>query len=365
MTPGWNLPWTEEENAWVLENPGALYVDFRTAFPNSTRTNEAFAGHRKRMLRRLGKSEEGKALRLAGKMRHRPNTRPDMPPLQWDKAESDFSWREMTRLMRDAQEIAKRASGSQDRAHFHIETNRPAAVIFLSDWHFGSWGTDYTTFERVTDLILENKLWMAVLGDMIQMSIKLRNVLEISDNLLPPRLQHRGIASWLEEVESQVLWSTWDNHAVMREEAASGFSQYAELFREKVVYHSGIGHVDLAVGNETYRIATSHRFRGNSYLNPTHGQMRYGRMEGQDREIIVAGDSHTPAVTHYADGGTPKLAINCGTLQTDSGYAKRHFAMNTLDWMPVVEFSPDPHLWTYYPTIDHYLFSLRRDRMQV
>jgi hypothetical protein len=127
------------------------------------------------------------------------------------------------------------------------------------------------------------------------------------------------------------------------------------MFREKTVYHSGIGHVDLTVGRETYAIATSHRFRGNSILNPTHGQMRYGRFEGLDREVIVAGDSHTPAVQTYADGPMPRVAINCGSLQTDSGYAKRFYSLDTHDWMPVVEFFPDRHLFMPYPSLTHWL----------
>ena len=57
---------------------------------------------------------------------------------------------------------------------------------------------------------------------------------------------------------------------------------------------------------------------------------------------------------YYTDGPLPRIAVNCGTTQTDSGYAKRHFSLFTHDWMPTVEFWPDRHLMLVHPTLGHY-----------
>lgn len=334
----------EDAEAYIAANPGD-FDGFAARWPGFSR--DAWRAKRNRM-------------RLAGllapqPMRRRPDTPAALPPLDWDKAEIDFHWSDVLKPLEDLQAIAKAASGSQDRARFRIETDAPAPVLFLADVHIGSWGTSYSKIAEITRFIQEHKIWVACLGDLLQMSIKLRNVLEVSDNAIPPHLQMRFLGSWLEDIAPHILWSTYDNHSVMREEAVTGFSQYAELFKEKVVYHSGIGHVDLEVGSQTYRIASAHRFRGNSYINPTHGQMRYGRFEGLDRELIVAADSHRPAIQHYTDGPMARIAINCGTLQTDSGYAKRFFSLYTHDWMPIVEFSPHEHLMAAHPSIAHYL----------
>jgi hypothetical protein len=252
------------------------------------------------------------------------------------------------------QSIAKAASNSQDHAHITIETDRPVPVLFLSDWHIGSWGISYQEVAETTRKIQALGLRIAVLGDMLQMSIRMRNVMEMGDNLLSPRMQMLFLESWLEDLAPQVLWSTWDNHSVAREEEFTGFSRYAEIFKDKTIYHSGIGHVDLTVGGETYKIASSHRFAGNTPLNPTGGQERYMRFEGIDRELTVAGDSHRPSVRNYTDGPLPRIAINCGTLQKDSGYAKRFFSLYTHDWMPVVTFWPDRHLMVSAPSLQHY-----------
>jgi len=281
------------------------------------------------------------------------------PFVSWDKNEKDFHWTDVLAPLEAMQDIAKAASNSQDHATISLAADAPVPVMFVSDWHIGSWGVSYREVAELTETIQRLGIRIAVLGDMLQMSIRMRSVVEMGDNLLSPRMQMLFLESWLEDMADQVLWSTWDNHSVAREEEFTGFSRYAELFKDKTIYHSGIGHVDLIVGGETYKIASSHRFSGNTPLNPTAGQERYMRFEGIDRELTVAGDSHRPAMKAYTDGPLARLAINCGTLQKDSGYAKRFFSLYSHDWMPVVLFLPDRHLMVPYPSLDHYLAAER------
>lgn len=291
----------------------------------------------------------------------RHDTPPEMPAVEWNKHQIEYDWRETAKRLIQRQQEKKASSGSQDAATVFIDTTERAGVLFFSDAHIGSWGTDYQKFLDITDFVITHKIWVGVLGDMEQMAIKLRNVLEVNDGALDPREQDLFMEHWLEEIAPQVLFCTWDNHAVMRQEAAIGYSPSAALFRKKVIYHSGIGHIDLLVGQERYTLAVTHRFRGRSEYNPVHSQMKYGKFQGQDRELMVAGDSHVPGITYYTDGPTPKLAINCGTLQTDSGYAKRFFSLFTHDWQPIVLFSPDKHLMVALPTLEHYLAHINRD----
>ncbi len=326
--------------------------EYRRKFPGDKRSFEALY----RARRRYGPVEQriypvdGSAPML--------QQRETDPAVFWDKKASTVNWRDWIQPLRDLQELHKASSGSQDTATIHVRSKKPVPVLFISDWHAGSWGTSYRKVAQVTRKIEELGLRVAVLGDMLQMSIRLRGILEISDNALTPRDQIYWLRSWLEEFGQFVLWSTWDNHSVEREEDATGFSYVAELFKESTIYHSGIGHVDLTVGSgdvtETYKICSSHRFRGNTQANPVNGTVKYMRLHGIDRELGVAGDSHSVALYRYADGPLPRLAINCGSLQGDSGYGKRHFSPYSHDWMPVVVFHPDTHLMTSYESLEAY-----------
>lgn len=339
-------PFSERQSAFIL-SPDFTVDRYFAAFPDDgDRPIESFFRHR----RRQGVGGVS-ALR----------EREDDPQVSWDKAEGDFHWTDLLAPLDTLQTIWKRASSSQDHARIVIRSPEPVPICFISDWHFGSWGTDLRKFAVTTKKLLDHGIRVAVLGDMLQMAIKLRGVLEVSDNAIPPRYQMLALESWAGDIAHLILWSTYDNHSVQREEDAVGFSQYADIFRAKTIYHNGIGHIDLAIdaddgsGGETYRIATAHRFRGNTADNPLGGQIKYMQREGIDRELAVAGDSHRPALKVYPEGPLTRIALNCGTYQTNSGYAKRFFSLYTHDWMPTVLFYPKEHKMIAFPSLDDYL----------
>jgi len=279
---------------------------------------------------------------------HESDDRPN-PVVEFiDKKRGSFNWRDANKVLTDMQTLAHNASSSQDTATIRINTDKPAFCLFLSDTHLGDWATDYDLFARITDEILSTpNLYVALLGDMVNMAIAMRNVAEVAGgNLLPPELQAEYFSSWLDEVKDRVLLATWDNHAVMREEKGSGISMFKAIQSKHVVYHNGIGHPDIQVGEQTYKFAVSHRFRGSSIENPCHATMRYLRREGHDRELAAMGDIHQAGIVKFNHGPTPKVAVNTGSLQINSGYARRHFSLFTSPVMPGVLLHPDRHIIT-------------------
>lgn len=265
-----------------------------------------------------------------------------------------FSWRDAVPVVEAMRDLKHRASYSQSEAAFDFsEMDRPMLVMPISDWHFGSFGTNHQALLKFTDFILSTPgLYVAVLGDMLQMSINMRGVAEMADNVLTPDLQLRFLESWLEEIAPRVLFSTWDNHAVMREEKNAGSSRYADIFKRRVVYYDGIGHASVLVGTQTYQFAASHFFQGRSIYNPVHGQIRYGMWENPDADIIIAGDSHVPGFMQYTRGGKWHTAINCGTAQKQSAYAKRFFSLKTFADFPCLSLHPNRHQVTVYQNVE-------------
>jgi hypothetical protein len=285
----------------------------------------------------------------------------ELPEVESDKKERDFNWREWVRPLQEMQELQGRASNTQGTAKVKINTRKPICVVLIADWHLGSWGTDYSRFMELTEEIKNTEnLYVIIAGDMTQMAIKMRSVMEISDNALKPKLQWLWLESWMEEIKHKVICSTWENHAQMREENVIGWSPSAEIMAQKTIHFNGIGHLDLKVGTQTYKIAVSHFFRGSSIYNPCHSQQRYGKFEGQDRDIIMSGDTHTFGRLSYREGGRKKLALNCGSLQVNSGYAKRFFSLTTHPDFPCVELHPDEHLMVDFESVAAWLKSTRR-----
>lgn len=331
--------WGAEVDAWLVANPAAGYADFLRWGGDPERSKDAFDGRR----RRLG---------LLGALAPKPGA---PLPTEWDKKAGEFDWREANRLIAAGQDLRHRASASQTEARIAIDADRPVSVLCLGDTHIGAWSADHDLLERITDELLSiPDLYVILLGDAVNNAIKLRGVAEVKDDFLPPDLQAEYLASWLREIAPRVLFAVWGNHEARAEEQA-GANPFAALFKQATVYFSGIGHADVTVGGETYRIAASHHFQGRSIYNPAHGPQRYLVMQGHDREIAVAGDSHVPGVLAFVHGATRKLAINTGSSQTESAYARRFFSLTTHPVFPVLVLDPHRHDFHAYWSLGQYL----------
>lgn len=274
-----------------------------------------------------------------------------------NKKHGRFKWREWVPALEKMQELRSKASFSQDEAFIELgDGTRPVALVCFSDQHMGAWSTNYRNLVRFTDEFLSIKdLYILLLGDIGQYAIKLRNVLEVSDNILPPEQQTQFIEDWLDEMQHKIVASVWDNHGVERQESQAGESILKRILSRRVTYFNGIGHLDIKVGKQIYKVCASHKFRGRSMLNPVHAILRYMRFEGIDREIGFMGDSHVPGMAKYTDGPKVRVAVNSGSLQDNSGYAKRYFSLKTHDVFPCLVLDPDVHEATPYWSVKEWL----------
>lgn len=279
------------------------------------------------------------------------------PGIRSDKKRGEFSWREWSKELTRLKALKRKSSHTQDHAFIELgDGTRPVALASFSDQHMGSWGCDYERLVEMTDELKNTKdLYIGLLGDYGQYAIKLRSVLEVMDNALPPEQQTEFIESWFSEIWSKVAFALFDNHGVQRSEELAGESALKKMLSKKIIYFNGIGHVDLKVGNQIYRGAVSHAFRGRSMLNPVHAIQRYMRMEGWDREWGMMGDSHVPGMLKYTDGDKIRVAVNSGSLQSNSGYAKRWFSLTTHACYPIIEFRHDKHEMNPYWSVKSWL----------
>lgn len=266
-----------------------------------------------------------------------------------DKKTGELHWREITPWLQRGQQLKRKASWTQDDklAISLGDGKRPIILATFSDMHLGAWGCDYSAFTELTEELLNTPdLYIALLGDYTEHAIKMRSVLESAGQILPPELQTAFFESWLMEVKHRIAFATWENHSIERAEKQAGESTIKNLLARNVAYFSGIAHVTVKTGQQTYELACSHKFRGRSYMNPVHSQQRYMRFEGNDRELAMAGDSHTPGMLKYTDGTKTRVAINTGSLHINSGFGKRYFSLTTHPVYPCVILHPDRHEMT-------------------
>lgn len=274
------------------------------------------------------------------------NRRLTTPPVVADKKVGVFKWREACKNVKAMQEMRSKASSSQDYAQIKLgDGTQPVILMGFGDQHIGSYGADYGLFEAITDEIINTpNLYVALMGDYLEMAIKLRGVLEVVSQVLTPEMQEMFLEDWLDEIKDKVAFATWDNHAVLRQEAQAGTSSVKTILNRRFVYHNGIGHSDLLVGKQTYTCAASHKFNGGSMFNRMHAQGRYVRQMANDRELVLMADIHQWGFAMTEDGGMERCYLTGGTLHTNSGYAKRFFSLKTAPHYPCVVLHPDTHM---------------------
>jgi hypothetical protein len=267
-----------------------------------------------------------------------------------DKKTGTMDWRKRVQWIRDGQKLKSEESWTQDHATIVLgDGTKPVILGTLCDTHVGAWGTIYELFEQVTDDILKTPdFYVGLLGDYVEFAIKLRGVAEVMGQCLSPMEQEEFLEAWFEEVWHKVAFATWDNHAVERAEKLAGTSHVQRILSKRVPFFKHIGHATVKVGEQEYKLAVSHRFRGASLLNPCHAMMRYMRFEGIDRELCMQGDTHVPGMAKYYDGDMQRVAINGGTLHVNSTFGKRYFSLSTHPAYPVVELWPDKHQMVPY-----------------
>jgi hypothetical protein len=254
-----------------------------------------------------------------------------------EKKESSVAWREHFKLAEEQQRLKRGASGNNTFLKLDYSNDSELHFICLGDLHFFSGGTNHRAIEILTDRIISHPhLRVVLLGDILEMAINLRNVAEVTSQLAPPATQLKVLESWLNDIKDRVLFSTHDNHSSERLEKNAGVDIYGWLMSRVVPFFDGIGVCNIKVGSQEYRVGATHKTRGRSMLNPTHGQSRYMRFDDQSLDAMLAGDSHQPGISQYWDGDRERLAVNVGTMNVNSAFAKRYFSLYSQPIFPVV-----------------------------
>lgn len=279
---------------------------------------------------------------------------PTDPRITWDKQDAeDLDLEEVVALVERIRGIKAASSGRQNFARIRIDTDRPFPIMTLSDTHLGAISTDHRLLLEFTEALLSTECRVILCGDLTNMAIRHRGVDEMQDDVLDAELQVLLLKKFIEKLGDRVLVSTWGNHDTQRQEEFAGYSDISRLLAERTIQTDGIAHVDVTVGDVEYRCAVSHRFRGGG-SGPAAGCIRHIALN-PSRDIAIQGDTHQPAIVAYTVEGRDKLAVNTGTVQTASGYAKRHFTLHTATRFPVVILDPEQYAPRAYYDLSDYL----------
>lgn len=275
----------------------------------------------------------------------------------------------MVSNLKEHQALRRDMSTSQDSAVIRITTDRPVAIGFSADWHLGAVSVDYGAWqEDVAFTVAAPDFYLAAVGDLVDnFPTTFPSAEAVFRQGLTPREQRFLLEKALDVLGPKLLFATWGNHDVSRDERMMGDSPIARLLGERVPYLNGQGLVRLRIGPEgggepqEYTVDVTHSNRFKSMLNETHSAMRqYERDFPAD--IVATAHLHNPAghwrykYTRARGMGYPfgglSILLQCGTYNIYDTYAARNFAPG-MEGVPTVVLYPDRHEMVPFQSAHH------------
>jgi len=217
----------------------------------------------------------------------------------------------------------------RNRARIVFSGEKPVAIVFLSDVHFGSYGVDYAQAFADAAIIQETDGMYAVFhGDGI-------------DNFIPGKLQQarRGapitldeewalLARWLAYLKGKLLVAVAGNHDNWTR-YLGGVDFLRELLPKTVLYDRHEILVKFVLGSYSWLTLIRHKYRFNSIYNPLHSLKQTVRFHSVAPDIAVGGHVHKGASYEiWWHHGIQRLAILTGTYKLVDEYAKEQGFVN-------------------------------------
>lgn len=245
-----------------------------------------------------------------------------------DKKKAECNWEEFLNTAIDMQKQKQKKSISQDEARIEIQTDKPFAIAFSSDWHLGASSTDYVSFLKHIRLITKvNNLMVGVLGDLADNFVQSSKKGGMFSSLFSPQDQQDVLKSIFEDLGENVIFKTSGNHDDWTYfESGFDFAKYMYKNCRSAPYLRSGGGINLVVnGDIEYRIYAKHKYRYNSSFNLTHTVKRMFEQESPF-DVGVIAHHHTPAVEQVSRWhGKYKRDIVCirtGSYKIDDKWAK-------------------------------------------
>lgn len=235
---------------------------------------------------------------------------------------TNVSFEEFSEHLIDIADFQEKIEGEKRHIEIAIETDKPIAIAFLSDVHAGSAYTDYRLLEETGKVIKEHPLAFCITAGDLTDSL----YFAYGDEILNMQGQYVYMNKLLRWIGPEnILAGICGNHENWA--SKSGVNNYIEFTNntQRPLLH-GVSFIDLKVGAVVYKLLVSHRFRGSSYLNPTHQEGRANR-EIPGADIVMAAHTHEPGEQNiypskYGGDGEKVVLVNGKTFQKTSSYGK-------------------------------------------
>lgn len=249
-----------------------------------------------------------------------------------DKKEAVVDEEEILRHLQRARELAKKMEVGQKEATVNVEAKYPDLPIFiwlLCDAHVGSIMVDYKALIKDYQIVRDTPNFFVIsngdevdnfLADMGKWSMG------VYENPITPEQQALLVRSLFKKLDEQkkILAFSFGNHNDwIRKGGLSFEGTWLRDFSCPILNCGGL--LKLRYGSQEYKIAITHKYWGQSKLNPTLMAKRYMEYEYPNADVFFLGHSHTSEFLYFRrDRETDyRWAVIGGTYKVDDEFAAK------------------------------------------
>ena len=243
-----------------------------------------------------------------------------------NKRRASIDYRTNLSLAEELSRVCQQGQTEQREATVAIRAEKPALFLFVSDPHLFSLYCDYPAFRQHMELVREHGVYVITLGDLAPFFNPAlgRAAAGVFHQVFTPEEQAAAVKQWLVELERAGLLLTVvnGNHEGFLERVGVSFAN-SFLPDLAVPLLSSGGLLTLKVGEQIYRLALSHRFRGYSRLHPAQAARNLMFDLWPQADIAAVGHSHQKAIEMTEVGGSLRVWLVAGTYDIDNPYGRR------------------------------------------
>lgn len=252
--------------------------------------------------------------------------------------------------MRQIQTIERGFNLWNKELDFNFQTDRPLMpVLALSDFHLGSFDTDYEAVRRYLDFVKQNEVKLLLLGDLGDMFLPSK-VPEGMQGDASIEIQLYMLRTFFREYQKYILACVSDPSHVDWVRSVSGVDVYRWISEDLDIplLESG-GLLRLGVNDQTYNFSLWHQVsQYNSSLNPTHVHKRIvDRHTADELDFVITGHTHHgSSEINKTIRDRKRGLIQLGTFKTLGGmdkYARRGFVGGVQQHFPTILLNSQKH----------------------
>lgn len=231
----------------------------------------------------------------------------------------------------EARRIAKDMDIGQREATVEVKAQYPELPIFLwlnTDDHLGNVQTDYQAFLRDYGVCKDTPNFFCVSnGDEIDnFMVTLGSwATGVYENPITPEQQAILMQRLFKRLDDQgkLLAMSFGNHNQWIKGAGYKFENTWLSEMSCPILNCG-GLLKIKYGSQEYKLAMTHRYWGNSKLNPTNACKRFMDYGYSDADILFLGHTHVAEALYFQRSSKDyRVAVIGGTYKTDDEWASQ------------------------------------------